>query len=209
MKKIVVLYTEPDKKVWKDLMKKKPSTVVINPADGPGPKSWTGRKQWITLINDLKKIGWEILYYIDVQSAVYKDGKWVLTRKTEKQLLEEATLYKLYPKADGYFLDDYQSTGKLYPEVLALEKVLTGLLVGNPGTPISSSLEKQSRCQVLCLHETTGLPKKKPSSSKKVYAIVFGESSDKKLVDQQWDYGIVYGNKESSNPFETLPINLT
>ena len=75
MKKIIPLYADVNDKIWNELLKKDSQTVIINPADGPGPKDWAGRKQWITLIKKLQTAGWKVLYYIDIQQAVYKNNK--------------------------------------------------------------------------------------------------------------------------------------
>lgn len=208
MQKIVPLYVDVNSKVWNELLKKSPQIVIINPADGPGPKDWSGRKQWIDLIKKLKTAGWKILYYLDVQQAVYKNGKWALTRKTEKQLLGEKAVYDLYPVPDGYFLDDYPQK-ELYPEIISLEKALKGIICANPGTTPDKKVIDASKATIFVLHETNGYPKSKPNlTGKQCCAIVFSGTDDKKLQDQKWDYGVVYKNKESANPFTTLPINL-
>lgn len=207
MDKIVPLYVDYSDKVWQELLKKSPQTVIINPADGPGPNNWSDREEWSKLVNKLLSAKWKVLYYIDVQSTEYKNGKWVLTRKTEKQLLDEKSIYDSYPKASGYFLDDYPSND-FFPEIVSLEKTLSGTICVNPGGVPSKKVIDVTKANIIVLHETDGFPSKKPLTPKKSCAIVFGQDNDKPLIDQKWDYGVVYKNKESSNPFKILPINI-
>lgn len=205
MNQIIPLYVNWDDKIWKELLSRTPQTVIINPADGPGPKKWSDRKNWVKLIDSLITKKWKILYYTDVQSAVLKNDKWVLSRKTREQLLEEKEIYDIYPKGNGYFLDDYPEK-ELFSEIQELEKNLIGMIVANPGTVPDKKVILKSEASVFVLHETAGFPKNVPIINKKTFAIVFGEKSNQKLVDQNWDYGAVFENKESSNPFKNLPV---
>lgn len=207
MEQIIPLYVNWNDKIWKELITRTPQTVVINPADGPGLKKWSDRKNWIKLIDSLIVKKWKILYYIDVQSAVINHSKWVLRRKSKEQLLEEKAIYDLYPKGNGYFLDDYPEK-ELFTEIQELEKNLIGMIVANPGTVPDKKVIVKSEASVFVLHETNGYPKSKPLINKKTLAIVFGEKSNQKLIDQKWDYGAVFENKESSNPFTKLPVKL-
>jgi Spherulation-specific family 4 len=207
MEQIIPLYVNWNDKLWKELLTRTPQTIIINPIDGPGPKKWSDRKNWINLIDSLIAKKWKILYYIDVQSAILKNDKWILTRKSKEQLLEEKSIYDLYPKGSGYFLDDYPEK-ELFSEIQELEKNLIGMIVANPGTVPDKNVISKSEASVFVLHETDGYPKCKAIINKKTLAIVFGEKSNQKLIDQKWDYGVVFENTESGNPFTHLPVKL-
>lgn len=202
---LIPLYAELGDSVWNDALKIAPSTIVVNPADGPGPAGWSDVKIWSQQIYKLLAAGHQVLYYIDCQTAVRSGNQWKLARKTAPQLLSDKKLYEEYPKASGYFLDDYPSD-QVFNEVAVLETSLSGLIVANPGTVPSSNVLSKSLATVFVAHETNGYPKKLPDGKgHALAAIVFGGTTNDTLKKQKWQYGAVYTNKESANPFTTLP----
>lgn len=180
MKSIVPLNQPPNHGEWKKLLAvlrdehlARQTTVIMNPAGGPGPdKPWPERREWLALMAEIKATGARLAWYLRVRDAEVngepKAGRWNFTRRSVAAIKQDIHLWRTkyqeplgYDDAAWWFDRHPASMDSLqWPEVKAIYEVLAGErhTVANVACIPPAEFVRALPARGLCVHARNGWP---------------------------------------------------
>jgi hypothetical protein len=174
MKTLIPLYTHAGSDEWAQLIAlmredghAKQSTIIINPAGGPGPDDkWPDRGLWLGYMQQLRKLGCRLALYIGGQNMQPYGSRMHYTPRDAFALVSDLALWRsrylamLGETLGTYYIDAHPVQWQARPEIAAFyaalmpgDKVIANLRC-NPGPQAARELPAHE----LVIHEANGWP---------------------------------------------------